>query len=59
MFVKILGTDPEPVQVASDVEGLTFTILGLPPGETAEVYIVPANEAGDGPKSPTVSATVP
>ncbi len=59
VFKKIVGTDPDPVQVASEVEGRTFTLLGLPSGETAEVFIVPVNEAGDGPHSPTVSAVVP
>ncbi len=59
VFKQITGTDPAPVQVASDVDGLAFTLLGLPTGETAQVFIVPANPANDGPPSPTVSAVVP
>lgn len=59
VFKKVIGTDPDPVQVASDVEGLTFTLLGLPTGASVEVFIVPANATGDGPASPTVLAVVP
>ena len=58
LFLKRLGMDDEPVNIA-DPRDLEHTLKNLEPGTTVEVHIVPMNEAGPGPASPTVSAVVP
>lgn len=58
LFLKRLGEDEEPVNIA-DPKDLEYTLKNLTPGTTVEVYIVPMNEAGAGPASPTVTAVVP
>jgi hypothetical protein len=57
VFLKRVGTDPEAVNVA-DPKDLEFTLKGLTAGSTIEVYVVPMNDGGPGPASPTVSKVV-
>lgn len=54
----VVNIDPAPAQVA-DVEELTHTFTGLPPGEMLEVYIVPTNTTGDGHHSPSANVVIP
>ena len=57
VFLKRVGTDPEPVNVA-DPGDLEHTLKNLTPGTSIEVHVVPMNSAGPGPASPTVTKTV-
>ena len=57
-MLKIIGTDPEPVQVER-TESLEFTLKGLAPGAQVEVSIIATNEGGDAPACPAATATVP
>jgi hypothetical protein len=57
LFLKRTGVDAEPVNIA-DPADLEYTIKDLTPGTTIEVYVVPRNDGGDGPASPTVSKVV-
>lgn len=57
VFLKRVGTDTEFVNVA-DRKDLDYTLKGLTPGETIETYVVPMNDGGAGPASPTVSKVV-
>lgn len=41
--LKIIGTDPEPVQ-GERTESLEFTLKGLAPGAQVEVSIIATNE---------------
>ena len=58
LFLKRLGLDDEPVNIA-DPKDLEHTLKNLESGSSVEVYVVPMNEAGAGPASPTVTAVVP
>ena len=57
LFLKRVGVDADFVNVADPVD-LEHTLKDLTPGSTIEVYIVPANDGGEGPASPTVSKVV-
>jgi len=58
LFLKRVGIDEEAVNIA-DPKDLGYTLKDLAPGTTVEVHVVPMNEAGAGPASPTVTAAVP
>jgi hypothetical protein len=51
-FVQILGVDPEPV-AREAVHGLEVTLGGFAAGQTVKIFIVPANDDGEGNPSPT------
>lgn len=57
LFLKRVGTDPEFVNL-TDPKDLEFTLKDLTPGSTIEVYLIPANDGGEGPASPTVTKVV-
>lgn len=58
LFLKRVGIDEEAVNIA-DPKDLGYTLKDLAPGTTVEVHVVPMNDAGAGPASPTVTAVVP
>jgi hypothetical protein len=57
VFLKRVGTDAEFINV-DDPRDLEYTLKDLTPGTTIEVYVVPMNDGGPGPASPTVSKVV-
>ena len=57
VFLKIAGVDEDFVNVA-DPKDLEYTLKGLTAGTTIEAYVVPMNDGGAGPASPTVSKVV-
>jgi hypothetical protein len=57
VFLKRVGTDADFINV-DDPRDLEYTLKGLTPGTTIEVYVVPMNDGGPGPASPTVSKVV-
>ena len=57
LFLKRIGVDADFVNVA-DARDLEHTFKGLTPGTTIEAYVVPMNDGGAGPASPTVSKGV-
>jgi len=57
LFLKRVGVDADFINVA-DPKDLEHTLKGLTPGATIQAYVVPMNDAGDGPASPTVSKVV-
>jgi hypothetical protein len=57
VFLKRVGTDTEFINVA-DPRDLEYTHKGLTAGSTIETYVVPMNDGGAGPASPTVTKVV-
>jgi hypothetical protein len=57
VFLKRIGTDEDFVNVA-DPRDLEYTHKGLTAGSTIELYVVPMNDGGAGPASPTVTKVV-
>lgn len=57
LFLKRTGVDTDFVNVA-DPRDLEYTLKGLTAGSTIEVYVVPMNDGGAGPASPTVTKVV-
>ena len=57
VFLKRVGVDADFVNVA-DPKDLEYTLKALTPGTTIELYVVPMNDGGDAPASPTVSKVV-
>jgi hypothetical protein len=51
-FVQIVGVDPEPIARES-VDGLEVVLGGFAAGQTVKVFIVAANDDGEGNPSPT------
>jgi hypothetical protein len=58
IFTKVLTVDPEFVNVET-VHDLEFMLTGLPSGQTLQVYVVAANDAGEAPASPTEQIVIP
>lgn len=58
VFTKILTVDPEFVNVET-VHDLEVMLVGLPSGQTMQVYVVAANDAGEAPASPTEEIVIP
>jgi hypothetical protein len=58
IFTKIVNVDPEFVNVET-VHDLEFMLTGLPSGQTLQVYIIAANDAGEAPASPTEEIVIP
>ena len=52
-----MGVDEDFVNVA-DPHDLEYTARDLTPSGTIEIYIVPMNNGGAGPASPTISKVV-
>lgn len=57
VFLKRIGTDTDFVNLA-DPKDLEFMLKELATGSTIEVYVVPMNDGGPGPASPTVTKVV-
>ncbi len=57
VFLKRVGIDVDFVNVA-DARDLEYIAKGLLPGTTIEGFVVPMNDGGAGPASPTVSKVV-
>lgn len=57
VFVKRGGVDADFINLA-DAKDLEYTLKDLAPGSTLAAYIVPANDGGQGPASPTVTKVV-
>ena len=57
VFLKRVGIDTDFINV-DDPKDLEYTLKNLTPGSIIEVYVVPMNDGGAGPASPTVSKTV-
>lgn len=57
IFAQVLTVDPEPVNVET-VKDLSHTLENLPAGQTVEVHIIAANEAGEAEATETVAAVV-
>jgi hypothetical protein len=57
VFLKRIGTDTDFINVA-DPRDLEYTHKGLTAGSTIETYVVPMNDGGAGPASPTVTKVV-
>ena len=58
VFRQIVGVDATPVEVTSMVTESDFTLRGLPTAAVVNVYVVPVNDACDGPASATVRGAV-
>jgi hypothetical protein len=58
IFTKIVNVDPEFVNVET-VHDLEAMLEGLPSGQTLQVYIIAANDAGEAPASPTEEIVIP
>lgn len=54
VYLKRVGTDADFVNVA-DPRDLEYTHKGLTAGSTIATYVVPMNDGGPGPASPTVT----
>ena len=57
VFIKRVGIDAEFINV-DDPKDLEYIAKNLVPGSTIEAYVVPMNDGGAGPASPTVSKVV-
>ena len=57
VFLKRVGIDAEFINV-DDPKDLEYIAKNLVPGSTIEAYVVPMNDGGAGPASPTVSKVV-
>ena len=57
-FVQIVGVDAEPI-ARDSVDGLEVVLTGFAPGQTVKVFIVSANDDGEGNPSPTEEILVP
>lgn len=57
LFLKRTGVDTDFVNIA-DPRDLDYTLKGLTAGSTIELYVVPMNDGGAGPASPTASKVV-
>ncbi|MBL9132599.1 MAG: fibronectin type III domain-containing protein [Verrucomicrobiaceae bacterium] len=57
VFLKRVGIDADFINVA-DPKDLEYTAKDLPAGTTIEAYVVPMNDGGAGPASPTVTKVV-
>ena len=57
IFRKRVGTDADFINIA-DAKDLEYTDKDLTPGSTIEAYVVPMNNAGPGPASPSVTKVV-
>jgi hypothetical protein len=57
VYLKRSGVDEDFVNIA-DPKDLEYTLKDLPPDTEISVYVVPMNEAGAGPASPTVTKLV-
>ena len=57
LFLQRIGLDPDFVNVAAPRE-LEFTIKDLPANTVIRVYVVPMNDGGAGPASPTAEKVV-
>jgi len=57
ILTKRAGVDDEFVN-SGTAEGLEKTLTGFTSGQTVEVKVIPYNDGGDGPESPTQSITV-
>ena len=57
VFLKREGTDADFVNVA-DPKDLEYTAKDLTAGSTIQMYILPMNDGGPGPASPTVTKVV-
>jgi len=58
LFLQRIGIDADFVNIA-DPRDLEYTIKDLTAGTLIKVYIVPMNEGGPGPASPTVELMLP
>ena len=57
VFIKRVGIDADFINV-DDPKDLEYIAKNLVPGSTIEAYVVPMNDGGAGPASPTVSKVV-
>lgn len=57
LFLMIVGVDADFVNIA-DPRDLEYTLKNLTPGTTIKAYIVPMNDGGAGPASPTLTKVV-
>lgn len=57
LMKKIVGVDDE-FASAGTTEGLEKTLNGFTPGVTVQMKVIPYNDGGDGPESPTQSVVV-
>lgn len=57
IFLQRIGIDPDPVNV-EDARDLEYTFRDLVPGTTIKAYVIPMNDGGPGPASPTVTKVV-
>lgn len=58
LFLKREGIDADFVNIA-DPKDLEYTIKNLNPGDIIHAYVVPMNDGGAGPASPTITKVVP
>ena len=58
VFLKRVGVDAEFINV-DDASDLEYIAKNLAPGSSIEGYVVPVNDGGEGPASPTVAFTLP
>jgi hypothetical protein len=58
IFAKVLTVDPDFVNVET-VHDLESMLTGLPSGQTMQVYLIAANDAGEAPASPTEEIVIP
>lgn len=58
VFKQVVGADPEFINVETVSEQMVL-LEGLPTGQTLNVYVVAANDAGEAAASPTAQIVVP
>ena len=58
VFKQVVGVDAEPINVET-VHDRELMLEGLPTGQTLNVFIIAANDAGEAQPSPTAQIVIP